>query len=297
MFMSFKKYVVSLLLTLSMLFSLSGHAKSPVFKVSKGDDYVYIGGTIHLLSPSDYPLPIGFDKAFNNAQKIFFEVNSDDFNTLETQTKSAKVMMFQDERTLKSELNEDTYNRLSKFLEERQLPIAVFSKFTPAGVSITLTIFELQRLGLGNPESGVDHFFQLKTRQSDSKSDSYLETIDEQIRFLDSFNQVDANTLIQSSLEDLDVLQVNWKNVLTAWRNGEMLKMSNLLGADQMKAQFPLIYKTLLIDRNERWLKQITPMFETPEVELILVGALHLVGEGGLIELLQAQGYAVEQLD
>ena len=297
MFMSLKKNVVSLLLTLLMLVSLVGHAKSPVFKVSKGDDHVYIGGTIHLLSPNDYPLPIGFDEAFNGAEKIFFEVNSDDFNTPETQAKSAQVMMFQDGRTLKSVLNDDTYNVLSAFLAERQLPISAFSRFTPAGVSITLTIFELQRLGLGNPESGVDHFFQLKTKQLDSKSDNYLETIDEQIRFLDSFNQVDSNTLILSNLEDLSVLQVNWEKVLAAWRNGEMLKMSGLLGSDQMRTQFPVIYKTLLTDRNKRWLKQITPMFNTPEIELVLVGALHLVGEDGVIELLRAQGYAVEQLD
>jgi len=72
--------------------------------------------------------------------------------------------------------------------------------------------------------------------------------------------------------------------------------MAKELGGDKMKAQFPSIYKTLLTDRNERWLSDIYTMFETPEIELILVGAMHLVGDDGLIELLRAQGYVVEQL-
>jgi len=296
--MPFKKIIVSLVLTLSLLLSLNSYAKSPVFKISnKGGDYVYIGGTIHLLSPNDYPLPLGFEQAFEDAKQVFFEVDSGDISSPETQAKMASVMMFQGGRTLESQLNKETYDALSAFLAERQLPISAFSRLTPAGVSLTLTLFELQRLGLGNPENGVDHFYQLKTEKIKTKSEGFLETIDEQIGFLESLNQVDSNVLIKSSLEDLASLQASWEEGLRAWRDGDMAAMNIALGGDKMKTQFPVIFKTLLTDRNNRWLGQITTMFETKDVELILVGAMHLVGEDGVIELLRQQGYAVEQLN
>ena len=291
--MLFKKTIAALLFT---FVTLPAFAESPVFKVSKDDSSVFIGGTIHLLSPQDYPLPDGFYQAFDESAKVFFEVDGSKLQDPNVQAQMASMMTLTNGQTLQTTLNEETYSALSVFITDRQLPIQAFSQFTPAGVSISLTIFELQRLGLGNPESGVDHFFETKANQNDAKSTGYLETVDEQIGFLGSLNEVDPNTLIKSSLEDLATLQASWKKGVAAWRRGDMSVMAKELGGDKMKAQFPSIHKTLLTDRNERWLSDIYTMFETPEIELILVGAMHLVGDDGLIELLRAQGYVVEQL-
>jgi len=295
--MLFKKIITALLFTFFTFVSFASYGKSPVYKISKGDDYLYVGGTIHLLSPNDYPLPSGFDKAFDDAKQVFFEMDSDALTDPATQAKMASVMTLKNGQTLKTVLNEGVYNELVAFMAERQLPIQAFSQFTPAGVSITLTLFELQRLGLGNPQSGVDRFFHLKTKKLDSKSDGFLETVDQQISFLDSFNQVDPNVLMKSSLKDLATLQSNWKDGLNAWRNGDMTALSIALGANEMRTEFPIVYKTLLTDRNKRWLVQMKKMLETRDVELMLVGAMHLVGDDGVIELMRDQGYNVEQLD
>ena len=108
---------------------------------------------------------------------------------------------------------------------------------------------------------------------------------------------MDANEAVNANLDDIASLRKNWKSAVAAWRTGDFELMSQSLGGDKMKTEFPSIYKVLLTDRNNRWMSQIKPLFETEEVEFILVGALHLVEGNGLIKQLERDGYTVQQLD
>jgi uncharacterized protein YbaP (TraB family) len=63
-----------------------------------------------------------------------------------------------------------------------------------------------------------------------------------------------------------------------------------------MEKDFPVMTDRFVEDRNNVWLSKIEAMFETEAVEFVLVGALHLVGEEGLLERLKSKGYTVENL-
>ena len=294
--MKFKNKIQIVTLLLALVFASHSFAKSPVFKISNGDDQVYVGGTIHLLSPDDYPLPKAFQQAFEASEHVYFEANIEQFSLPEVQAKMTASMALPEGQSLKTTLNEDTYAQLETFLTERNIPIAAFDQLSPAAVSLSLTVIELQRLGLGNPASGVDQYYTLKTKDAE-KEPFYLETLDEQIGFISEINEAEPNLVISSSLESLVDLNSNWQKGLSAWREGDLEAMGASLGSEEMKADFPGIYKVLLTDRNERWLVEIKEMFNSEEVELVLVGALHLTDEDGLIEQLKEDGYTVEQLD
>ena len=283
-------------LVLGLTFASVSLAKSPVFKVSKGDDHVFIGGTIHLLSENDYPLPSAFYKAFETADHVYFETDTGQVSSPEVQVKMARVMGLPEEQTLETLLNEETYARFQAYLNERQLPISTFQKITPSAVSIALTVFELQRLNLGDPANGVDQFFISKANEAGKKL-FYLESLEEQIGFLDTLNDIDPNVVFNSNLDDLSNLGENWEKALSAWREGNIEVMGDILGGEKLRTEFPEVHKVLLTDRNNRWLTQIKTMLDTKEIELILVGALHLANDEGLIEQLRKGGYGVEQLD
>ena len=68
------------------------------------------------------------------------------------------------------------------------------------------------------------------------------------------------------------------------------------LGITPLLKDFPDIYQSLLVDRNNNWLPQIEAMFDSKDTEFVLVGALHLVGKDGLLQRLEAAGYKVTQL-
>jgi len=262
--MKFKNKIQVVTLFLTLVFASPNFAKSPVFKISKGDEQVYIGGTIHLLSPDDYPLPKAFQQAFDASEHVYFEADLEQFSLPEVQAKMTASMALPEGQSLKTTLNEETYAQLEAFLTERNIPIAAFDQLSPAAVSLSLTV---------------------------------IETLDEQIGFISEINEAEPNLVISSSLESLVDLNSNWEKGLSAWREGDLEAMGASLGAEEMKADFPGIFKVLLTDRNERWLVEIKEMFNSEEVELVLVGALHLTDDDGLIEQLKEDGYTVEQLD
>ena len=69
------------------------------------------------------------------------------------------------------------------------------------------------------------------------------------------------------------------------------------MAIDKMKNETPTLYQFLLVDRHHDWVEQINQMILSPEVEFIMVGALHLAGQDSVLTLLSSQGYTISQLD
>jgi uncharacterized protein YbaP (TraB family) len=82
--------------------------------------------------------------------------------------------------------------------------------------------------------------------------------------------------------------------LVKSWLSGDAAAVEDLLLAS-MK-EYPEVYRKVVIDRNRRWLPILIKMLDQGETALVVVGAAHLVGEDGLIELLRRRGYTIEQL-
>ena len=80
--------------------------------------------------------------------------------------------------------------------------------------------------------------------------------------------------------------------IIAAWRSGDTDTMAALAMAFTDTPEGKLFYDALLVQRNKNWLPQLEQMLATPEVELVLVGALHLAGEANVLQLLREQGYS-----
>jgi uncharacterized protein YbaP (TraB family) len=288
-------FFYTLLLSLSLTFMAApATAKAPVWKVSKGDDYVYLGGTIHLLSKDDYPLPGAFETAYENVDDIVLETDAAALAAPEVQARVLNAISYQDHRALSNVLDRGTYRQLDALLKSKGIPIAVFDRFTPAGAMMALTQFELQRQGLIGGD-GVDaHFGRRATR--DNKESLFLESFEQQLSFIESMNQLEPNLVVKSGINDIEKLETLWADLLRAWRTGNLDQLETI-GIVAMKRDFPSMYQTILVKRNDDWLKQIDIMMKNEGKEFILVGALHMAGADGLIQRLKTTGYTVHQLD
>jgi uncharacterized protein YbaP (TraB family) len=85
------------------------------------------------------------------------------------------------------------------------------------------------------------------------------------------------------------------QDMINAWRSGDAEALSDLFVAS-MREEAPALYDSLLLSRNLRWLPEIEALLTDSPTEFVLVGAAHLVGEQGLLQLLASKGYAVSQL-
>lgn len=293
-FMSIKKLLAGIIFVFSALNACNALANSPVWKVSQGTHHFYLGATIHLLSEDDYPLPKEFDIAYNDSEKLFFETDLNAAQSPEFQSKFLEAMMFNDGRTLESELTPEMYRQLAEFLAARQIPIAGFSRFQPWGVSLMLSILEYQRLGMMS-NFGVDTYFHNKA-VADHKKTMFLETPEEQINFLKSMGKVDPDTGISYTMRDLARLPEFINLIKENWRSGNVKALATNAFVIQMKEEFPAIYQTLITNRNRTWMQQLPSLLHDEPTEFVLVGAMHLSGEDGLLAQLQATGLLVEQL-
>ena len=75
-----------------------------------------------------------------------------------------------------------------------------------------------------------------------------------------------------------------------------MPKNKNNRMQKEMKKEYPDIYKKMLLDRNINWISKIDSYLDSEEVEFVMVGALHLPGPEGVLEMLREQGYELSQL-
>ena len=279
--------VVSLFITTA----ISAQAAS-VWKISSDKHSLYIGGTIHILAPEDYPLPQEYERAFAAASKLVFETDMAAVKTLEFQQMMMAKMSYSDGTTIDKILDAKIYSALSAHLASRQIPMAAVATMKANLLAITLSIVELQKMGFTS--IGVDQFYTDRANEK-GKAVAWLESPEQQINFIANMGNGDANEMIEYALKDIKKMPETIGQLRRTWLSGDMEGMA-AVGIAPFKADYPQIYQDLLVTRNNNWLPQIETMLKDKPVELILVGALHLAGPDSVLHSLAAKGYKVEQL-
>ncbi len=280
------------LVLLLLFFSVQVNAGSSVWTVEKDGNRLFIGGTVHLLTASDYPLPLAFEKAYNGSVKVVLETNMQKLQSPEFQAIMMRELSYSDGRNLEQVVNQDTYAALEQFFSKRGIPMAGIIGFKPGMVSIMMTMVELQRLGLAG--IGVDAYYSTKSI-NDQKKLGQLETVETQIAFIASMGAGQVDEMLIYTLADIERLPGLMNSMKDAWRRGNLAELK-AVGITPFKNEFPDIYQALIVDRNNAWMPKIEAMVETSEVEFVLVGALHLAGDDGLLAQLVDRGYRVRQL-
>lgn len=270
----------------------AAYAGSPVWKISDGKNHVFLGGTVHLLSADDYPLPQALSSAYDGSARLVLETDLAGMQSPATMAVMLNALSYPPGQSIRQFVARDTYDELARFFGARGVGMTQIDGLRPGMISTMMTLLELQRLGLTAP--GVDaHFLGLAMR--DGKALGRLESVDAQIEFLAEMGAGREDDLLRYSLGEVEKLPSLWPAVRDAWRDGDLARLAEL-GVAPLERDFPRIYENLLVNRNNAWIPQIEAMLRSREIELVLVGALHLAGRDGLLEQLTARGYAIEQL-
>ena len=285
-----RAYVVFVCL---FLLSLSqAKADTSVWSVRSGDNVIYLGGTVHLLRPADYPLPGEFEEAYQASSELYFETDIASMSDLSVQAQMLQQLTYGDDESLSSILSDEAYAALSAYTATAGLPIAMLNKFKPGLLISTLQILVFQSMGF-TPQ-GVDAFFHTRA-VGDGKAEGQLETVQEQIGFIAAMGEGNESEFILLSLKDLAETGDVMEDMIGAWRSGDAEGLSELF-VEEMKVEAPALYDTLLLQRNLKWVPQIDSMLQDADTEFVLVGAAHLVGENGLLDMLSQKGYEINQL-
>ncbi|MUH72821.1 TraB/GumN family protein [Psychrosphaera haliotis] len=263
-----------------------------VWEVKKGEDVVHIGGTVHLLPITEYPLPSAFTDTYQAADSIVLETKLPTPDDQAGQMAMLKAMAYADGETLSQHLSEQTNESLKQYFSAVGIEFEKLNKFKPGFISSMILNIETQKAGMAG--AGVDMYFSQLANQ-DNKSIEYLETLDFQINMLANMGVGNEEYAIKHNLAEAEEIVPLLKKLIKAWRVGDENAI-NELALVQMKEQFPSSFKAMMTDRNLDWVPKIEALFNDDDQEFVLVGAAHLVGEDSVIEQLKDKGYKVTKL-
>jgi len=285
--------LVSVFLAIFVRDALSQSQKSFLWKVQSKTSTVYVLGSLHFATKDIYPLNERIESAFDQSDSLVVEANVNDVKKIDIQ-KLMERAVYSDKDTLEKHISTETLEALKKEAGELGIPFELLNKQKPWFLAMTLASLESIKLGL-DPNLGIDHYFLSKAEGK--KKILELESIDYQINLLSGFSDKDQELFLIYTLKDLQIMEQEVNQLTQAWISGDTKSMESLLtkSLSEDKRLFT-IFEKLIFGRNRRMASRIEDFLETKETYFVIVGAGHLVGRQGVIELLRGKGYLVEQL-
>jgi len=281
------------LFALSLLGSLTAHAGSPVWAIHGDHNTVYLAGSVHLLKADDSRLPSAFDRAYGGSKALVMELDISKVDPMEAASWMMEHGMLQGGTTLRATLGEERYRRVSAEAERLGVPMEAADLLQPWALGLQLMEMQYVQLGF-DPQQGVEQQLQHRA-QADGKPITGLETMDEQLGALQSMSPSDQARFLDMVVTEMRDVETETQSVVAAWRTGDSAKLAALL-SDEYKS-FPALYRLLVTDRNKRWVPQIEKLLHGNQDYFVIVGALHLVGDGGLLDLMRKDGYKPESVN
>lgn len=253
----------------------------------------YLYGTIHLITEEDFYWPSGTLAAFNASDKVAFEIDMDDMFDMSKQMSMMSRAFMNDGKTLKDFYSSEDYGIVKAHFEEMGIPLFFLERLKP----MFLTVFASGDVEFGGDLSGGSGMRSYEMElfdlcQESNKEVSGLETIEFQMSVFDSIPyQVQADMLLET-IKSADVEDDSFKMMVEMYRNQDINKMVSSMAEDEsIKA-----YESILLDnRNNNWIPVMSDMMKQNSV-FFAVGAGHLGGAKGVINLLKKAGYTLTPL-
>jgi uncharacterized protein len=283
------------------LISISAFAQSSVYKpgapllmwkVSSPTHSAYVLGSVHLGEPSLYPLPAVIEDAFKSSNVLLVEVDIRKVDPLEMQ-KLMAAAAYPAGDDLFHHISPATRAKLTAYLGAYHLPPELFSHLRPWMLGVTIETLAMMKGGL-RPNDGIDMHF---LNEAGNKRVEQLESADWQMKLLEDMPESLSDDWLSSAIAQAESSQDRWAKLATYWSQGAADKMDALVSSDSMNgsAEEKAYERRLREDRNPHMADRLEQCLHSTDSCFMVVGTAHVVGKEGIVKLMQARGYRVEQ--
>ena len=275
--------------------ALAARAEPFLWEVSSLSNRVYLYGTVHAGKKDWYPLPRAVEEALVDSKVLVVEADISDTARLE---KSARAGVYAPPDSLRQHVSEEDYARFLKLLPRYKVPEAQAAQFKPF-IAVSLLVFqEWARAGY-LPGFGVD-IYLLQKAKAELKPIVEIEGIDVQTALIESLTDAENRAIFRGTLTALEsgLTTEQIEGMVAAWMAGDPGRLlevarkynATIEGAKEFEEKF-------VWSRHEPMAKKIEGYLnDTRDRHFVAVGALHLAGPRGLVEILRKKGYVVKQL-
>jgi len=288
-----RRFALALLWLLPSL-ALADSAGHPVtmWMAEGAANRVYLLGSVHLLRAQDHPLPQVIDDVYDDAETLYMELDMDDLDPLLMQATINRLGMLDEGTSLQDVMGVELYAEAKARAAELDLPLEMLERTEPWLAAITVEQLALSRIGF-NPSYGVEMHL-LRKATSDGKEILGFESVEQQLAYLDGLSLDAQRDLLMQTLAESAAIQDLMDDLILAWRSGDIDYLERTLLEDV--SGYPELYDTIVASRNRLWVDTIDALLEQREDYLVVVGALHLVGDDGVPHLLEQRGVRITQM-
>ena len=284
---------IATVLSLALLATVqAAEAKTFGWKATGKSGTIYLVGSIHVMSPSFYPLNPALEAAFKDSDLLVEEVDLAEMLDPSAQMAMLTRGMLPSGQSLDKILSPATMALVKKAIGDFGADSSPLLRFKPWMLAIALQGMELLKAGF-DPALGLDqHFYD--QAQAGGRTVQGLETVEYQISRFDGMTPEQQDRMLAETLKELATQTAEVGKLGDAWKAGDVATLERIALAD-VKSD-PVMYQRLLVERNKNWMPKIEALFARRGKAMVVVGAAHLVGPDGVIAMLRARGYTVEQL-
>ena len=300
-------------------------AKGFFWKVTGKENTVYLLGSIHISDGSLYPMNNEIEKAFAESENLAVEIDSAAITDADMQYYYEKGFITNG-KTIKDYLQPEVYEVYAMICQTLGLPQSTYDYFQPWLIQNELYYM---LIAMNEAESddvaeasekreemaalGIDNYFMGKA-EFGHKNVIQLESVRLQADMFASFSmELQEALLIQTLVEyliawgymtvdeddNITTASENLVDMLAVWKSGDEKIWSEQTGVDiEYTDALSIEYNyKMLTERNIGMTEQIIEFLETSEEDyFVVVGAAHMFGKDGLVQLLIDAGYTVERV-
>ncbi|MCF7980475.1 MAG: TraB/GumN family protein [Pseudomonadales bacterium] len=264
-----------------------------IWEVEFSGKSLYLLGSIHFANADFYPLRKEIEIAFAKSDHLAVEVDIATVDPIQTQAYLFEIGTYPAGETIRDHIDPTTFRLLEQHLSKRHLPTPLFLQYKPGMLVMSLTSLELINLGL-SPDQGLDLHFLSRARGN--KTIVELETLEQQLDLL--VNMRESQQMLRQTLEEFEEYPQLMTSLVDIWKRGDTEQLNDLLIEKPLR-DFPdsrPVFEKMFIQRNKQMVEKIKSFLHTNNRYFVVVGAGHLIGNHGIVDLLQKAGYKVRPL-
>jgi len=251
----------------------------------------YLFGTVHMICKDDAFLSQNLVDAIGKADRVYLELDMDNIMEMLGALNNMKML---NDTTLADLLTKEEYALTKKYFQEHVsiLPFSVLETYKPMVASSLL----MESTMLCEDQVAMEQLIMDEAKKNKKRIEG-LETVAFQMSIFDSIPyKIQAEELLKSiSTSDKgDEGEKEFRELMKAYKEQDLSKLGGLVSkTDEGMMQ----YEDLLLgNRNRNWVAKLKTLLQEKAL-VIAVGAGHLPGEKGLINLLRKEGYKVTPVD
>lgn len=263
-----------------------------LFVARDEDSAIYLFGTVHVRRPgSEWGGPAA-QAALAEADEVWTEMDISDASQQDVQILIFNHGMASPDRPLSSYLNKAEREQLAAAIARFNGSPEMFERMRPWLAGMMLSVLPMMQTGY-EADAGVDRAVMAASGDAHPRT---FETAADQIGFFANLSDEAQREFLLDGIRGANEDASEMDEMSGAWERGDLDTLERMALVD-FQRDYPELFEVLFTRRNRAWVETLTHELNGAGVDFVAVGAGHLLGEGGIVELLRARGVSVERVE